>query len=178
MRVSSFVNPGKYNDMFPRLKGRGCEVKSLVEPLKQVWKIHKKNTAFDNKVSEALDALAAIQGIIDEYRGDAFFPDHIAKDFLNMTDTFLLAYSWLATECDKRALLLFNVVPKLHWMWHLAFRSRYLNPRRVATFIDEDFVKHRKLVASKSVAGPQMHRVPASLLMKYRWGMTLEGLTV
>ena len=53
-------------------------MKSLVWPLQTVWNYHKENTPFDKQVSEALGGLGAIQGIIDEYKGDVFFPDHLA----------------------------------------------------------------------------------------------------
>ena len=72
-------------------------------------------------------------------------------------------------------MLLFSVVPKLHWMWHMGFKAKFLNPRRGATFIDEDFVKHMKKVAGKGVSGTPMHLVPSVVTKKYRWGLTLQG---
>ena len=36
--ISSFVDPKKHKSDWPRLKGRGCEIKSLVVPLARIWK--------------------------------------------------------------------------------------------------------------------------------------------
>ena len=138
--------PTEHDKHFPRLKGRGCEVKSLAFPLLTIWKAKKANTTFDNKVAESLDAMATLTGILDEFKGDAFFPDDQAQQFLQVTEKFLKTYSWLSVACKRRDLVLFNVVPKMHWMWHMAWRSKFLNPRLGATFIAEDFVKHMKKV--------------------------------
>ena len=32
LKISSFVDPAKYDEKYPKLKGRGCEVKSLAAP--------------------------------------------------------------------------------------------------------------------------------------------------
>eukprot|EP00969_Alexandrium_andersonii_P213976 9449416-Alexandrium_andersonii.AAC.1 len=60
---------------------------------------------------------------MDEHRGDAFLPVSVVSHFQALTDKLLRGYSWLASECDKKSLLLFNLVPKLHWFWHMAARA-------------------------------------------------------
>ena len=174
LTISSFADPKKYNTTFPRLRGRGCEVKSLVVPLLNVWKAKKRNSAFDNNVCKCLGDMASLICILDEFKADAFLPDDSAVKFLQLAESFLKCYCWLSVASEKRKLVLFNVVPKLHFMWHMAWRAKFLNPRLGATFIDEDFVKHMKKVTAMSVSGTPMHEVPKTLVGKYRWGLSLD----
>jgi hypothetical protein len=173
--ISSFVEAHKRRDQFPRLKGRGCEVKGLVGPLHKVWNHYAENTLYDKQVSACLAHLEGLNTILDEHRGDAFFSSVSASKFLHSTNKFLIGYSWLGHESDKCGELLFSAVPKLHWMWHMAWRAQFLNPRRVATFIDEDFVKHMKHLAASCAAGTALHIVPHKLMGKYRWALGLEN---
>ena len=46
LSIASFVNPDKHDTTYPRLKGRGCEVKSLVGPLCDIWARVKKKSYF------------------------------------------------------------------------------------------------------------------------------------
>ena len=101
-------------------------------------------------------------------------PDDVALDFRRHMDVFLLAYTWLGAEADKLHELRFTAAPKLHWAWHLAYKAFYLNPRRSACFLDEDFVKHCKTLGAKCTASTQLHRVPLSMMTKYRYGVDFE----
>eukprot|EP00959_Pyramimonas_sp_CCMP1952_P309646 6480016-Pyramimonas_sp.AAC.1 len=174
--LSSFTNPANHDKQYPRLKGRGCEVKSLLLPLQAVWLRYKKNGAFYTVVSESFDAITQVQYIIDEFKADLFAPDTEAAKCLAQANQFLLTYCRLATMSDRRMLMLFSAVPKLHWVWHMAHRGLYLSIRRGATFVDEDFVKHMKKIGSKCISGTPMHDVPFSLVTKYRWGLSVEVL--
>ena len=176
LSISAFTNPEKPYDSFPRLKGKGCEVKSLLNPLNRLWPKLQKRNSFHNTVGVCLSELACLQNIIDDYKADAFLPDAISQKLLSHTDKFLIAYSEAAHHCNLVAkLCLFNVAPKFHWLWHMSFRSRFMNPRRCACFIDEDFVKHMKQVAAKSVAGTRLHLVPRRVIAKYRWGLSMQS---
>ena len=172
--ISSFVNPQAHDKHFPRLKGRGCEVKSLLFPLQSIWEKLKKTGRFYAKVSESFEAMTRVQNIIDEYKDDLFMPEETALELLEETNRFCQTYCWLANASARRHLMLFDVAPKLHWLWHMGFRARFLSVRRSATFIDEDFVKHMKKVWAQSVSGKPMYKVPADVLEKYRWGVSLQ----
>ena len=125
-------------------------------------------------VKVLLENLAQIQNILSDYKHDLFLPPRTAALLRKTPDAFLMYYTRLGNACDAKGRLLFNAVPKLHWLWHMAARSRYLNPRRAATFIDEDFVKQLKRICAKCVAGTQQHFVPRRLMLKYRWGVGLQ----
>jgi len=103
-------------------------------------------------------------------------PPEASSELKIKTDKFLTAYTRAGNLANGKALCLFNAVPKLHWLWHMAVRSAFLHPRRGACFIDEDFVKHMKKIAARCVSGTKQHLAPTKLLLKYRWGVGLQAL--
>ena len=174
--LSSFVTVKKAATEYPRLKGRGCEVKNLVAPLLSVFpQFARRRDAHDAKVVEALSALLRVQDTLDEYKGDCFLPCAVALQFRVDMDIFLSAYTHLGVQADARSSLLFSAVPKLHWAWHLAHRAMYLNPRRAACFIDEDFVKHMKTLGTRCTASTPLHKVVPAMMVKYTYGVGLEA---
>ncbi len=103
-----------------------------------------------------------------------FFPIDKAIDFRDVMDTFLGCYTYLGNAANASDMLCFSAVPKLHWAWHLAYRAFWLNPRRVACFLDEDFVKYMKHFAGRCGCSTQLHRVPLFMFQKYRYGAELD----
>ena len=146
LSASSFLDPKKPRDTFPKLKGQGSEIKGLVDPLLEVWKDVTTTSGFDNRLLTALQALSDMQGILTEHKFDAFLPVDASKALVVFTDIFLREYSAIGVMADNMTppQFLFSGAPKLHWLWHMSYRSHFLNPRRVATFSGEDFVKHQK----------------------------------
>ena len=121
-----------------------------------------------------LKHLVAMHNIFDEHRG-AYFSDANANRFFEETMAFLGDWTWLGNSADQSGDLLFSAVPKLHWLWHLAARCRFLNPRRVATFSGDDFVKPMKCLGASCSSGTALHNVPKMLMGKYRYALSLEN---
>jgi hypothetical protein len=175
LAISSFIEEKQARTAFPRLKGKGAEVKNLVKPMLAVWSKFKKRTVHDRRAESALSALDRMLDVIDEHKPDAFFTMESHHKFVSDTNLFLDDYTFLGVEAEKRRELLFSAVPKLHWLFHLAIRSKWLNPRRVACWLDEDFVKFMKRIAARCVAGTALHKVPVATMAKYRWGLYIES---
>ena len=176
MSTSSFIPSTGRKSTYPKLKGRGAEIKGLALPLLAVWSKFKRDTVHDRKVQKALSLLCDMQHILDDWKEDAFMSTAASETFMNTTEDSLREYSYLGDQAGRSGKCLFSAVPKLHWLWHMAYRARWLNPRRVATFMDEDFVKYMKMIGERCTAGTQLHNVPISLMDKYRWGMFVESL--
>lgn len=174
LSLSSFVDTKKPRTSYPRLKGRGSEVKNLVGPMLAVFKRFGATWEHAEHALSGLASLLQINEILDDYRGDAFLPINIALEFRTVMDKFLESYTHLGIAADASGILCFSAVPKLHWAWHLAYRAYWLNPRRVACFLDEDFVKYMKQLASRCACSTQLHRVPIFLMEKYRYGVELD----
>ena len=160
---------------FPVLKGRGCQVKGLLKPLSDVWEELASDSEYNRRVQSLMYNMLRIQAILDDNNAAVFLPLDDAKIFEEQINEALLTYSWLGRRSDENGDLLFKAPPKLHCMWHWGARARMLNPRRVACFIDEDFVKHMKKIAVSCMPGTALHKAPAKLLQKYRWAMHLQS---
>ena len=81
--------------------------------------------------------MADLHCMLDEFERIYFLPRRGGRE-----NSFVKGYSVLSLASAEQGLLLFNVVPKMHWLWHMAWRARFLHPRLGSTCIDEDLVKH------------------------------------
>jgi hypothetical protein len=178
LSLSSFLDMDQQTKSFPKLKGKGAEVKHLLVPLARVWRRSAATSDFYALVSDASSSLARAQEVLDLHKYDLFLSQDSVHIFQTSIDDFLRGYTRLGLLADSKGFLLFSAVPKLHWAWHLAQRASFLNPRRAACFIDEDFVKHIKKLASASASGTALHRIPGKLMAKYRHALSLEGCKV
>ena len=118
-----------------------------------------------------------MQDIIDAHANDVLMPRESHRELVLCTERMVNAYSWLATQADAKGLLVFSLVPKLHWVWHMANKAIYSNPRRVACWLDEDHMKHLKRLATSCTHGGARHLVPAAMLKKLRWAMLVQQYT-
>ena len=162
------------NTQYPKLRGRGSELKGVLHPVRAVWEKRKGACARDNMVSKSLDALCGLQEIMDGHKRDLFLPESAIDDFQRYTDIFLAEYSKLGVDADKSGVCLFTAAPKLHWFWHMSHRSAFLSPRKVATWAGEDFMKHMKKIANRACVGNRLECVPVKLMARYRWGLYID----
>ena len=174
LSLSSFTNPQKPRGHYPKLKGKGAEVKGLVGPLCQIWHTCMEGGREDHaRIGRCLQYLYNIQNTIDEYASELFFPKEVVGGFRAEIDALLSDYCALAAQADADGDLLWNLAPKWHWFWHLGHRAQYAHPRRGACLIDEDFVGKIKVVAQAALAGTQLHNVVLKVMEKYIWGRSL-----
>ena len=174
LALSSFVDTAKPFRSYPKLKGRGAEVKNLVGPL---WCALNTLGLPGDEIAQCkrgLKHLRDICNVLDDYRSEVMLPTPVAAAFQVSMDSFLNAYVWLANRADAADELCFSGAPKLHYAWHLAHRAALINPRRVACWLDEDFVREMKELAKGCASAAQLHRVPIFWAQKYRYGCDLE----
>ena len=68
IRMSSFCNPCKPAAHYPKLKGKGAEVKGLIAPLAHVWEGLMDNSNYDHlRIQACLMNIVRIQNIIDDH---------------------------------------------------------------------------------------------------------------
>ncbi len=95
---------------------------------------------------------------------------------MNHVDEFLIAYSLLANKADERRLVMWNLVPKHHMLWHLAQKSLFLNPRRNNCMMDESYLHYLKKVVASCASGTPMENVPTKVAEKHVWAMHFENV--
>lgn len=175
LSLSAFCDPAKPSGHFPKLKGKGAEVKGLVGALSIVWGGLMDSSKHEhNLIKAALDQVLKFQNIIDDFSQDLFLPQEQVRALQNHVHEFLRIYTELAHIADQQGLLLWNMAPKFHFLWHLAQRAEYLCPRRSACHIDEDYVGQVKKIAQACSAGTQLHHIAAKVVEKIRWGKGLQ----
>ena len=173
IELSSFLKDARYpRAHYPRLKGKGAEVKDLAIAARSVWqKRARPGNAEDALILEVLSTQCDIQQLVDSSSSELFMPPEDARLLQAKVDRYLVGYSRLARAADLRGELVWAVKPKHHALWHWSRRARFLHPRRGSCWGDEDYVGRIKTLTQQSTAGAAWHRIPATLAVKYRWGM-------
>jgi len=172
LTISLFVDPDKPRSTYPRLKGKGCEAKCFVEPLLFAWEQLAEYTTYEHgRIATLLRKQIDAQNILSDNSGQCFLPEVDAVHFANLINDMLLVYTKLANKADEDGLLLWPFTPKWHWLYHMAQRAVYLNPRVSSCFLDEDYVNRVKIIVGASVFGTPAALVPMKVADKIRWTM-------
>ena len=142
LSLASFTDKDKPRTEYPVLKGRGLAIKDLVGPLCHAWEVFRCGTTYEYEaIKDLLGHQYAMISILKENAGNLFLPDDDGIQFRRHTDQFLNCYTALARQADIDGWYLWKLVPKVHWLWHLADKSRFLNPRANACMLDEDPIR-------------------------------------
>lgn len=174
LTLNSFVAPEQPTKQYPKLKGKGAEVKDLVLPVMDVWAEHmNKRSEHDQHVLAALRAQVEVQTLLSENATRAILPKQVVSKLQRSMMRMLQEYSVLANYADRNGDLLFSVLPKHHWAYHIGEHAAFVNPRKGNTMIDEDFVGRVKDIVCACVSGTKPHAVPEKVVLKYRLGMRL-----
>ena len=97
----------------------------------------------------------------------ARIPLDIAHEMQNRCDGFLLHYHWLAKCSEHRLELNYNFTFKCHFLWHIVYYARYLNPRLSWCYEFEDFVGVMILCAKSCMAGTPLRLVGNNCLENF-----------
>ena len=97
-----------------------------------------------------------------------------ANDALFLMETALASYVYLNCEAESRNRWLYNVVPKVHYAWHLAFNFRFMNPRHCWTYKCESWVGYISRIAASCSHGVRLTRLTVPLADKYRYYVYLR----
>lgn len=171
LTLTSFVDTRKPHGHYPRLKGKGAETKNVVEAVHHAWLTLVPDT-FESKaeIANMLRHQVEAQNILHDFSSDLFLPKEVACQFQEHIQNVLLTYQRLAAAADASGDLLWNQPTKFHWLYHLAERSHFLNPRKACTMLDEDYVGHIKDLTHACAAGTELHDMVTKSAEKYRWG--------
>ena len=118
-----------------------------------------------------LQAQCVLQDILSEHKDSMRLPADACSNLVKYTDIVLVCYSQLANWADFHGHRLFNIVPKHHYMWHMARQAKWLNPRKTNTMLDETFMGIVKDIVRACAHGNPCHKIHMSFLEKYRWAL-------
>ena len=86
----------------------------------------------------------------------------------------LRSYMWLAWESQSRGLLLWKLIPKLHYWMELAFQANSINPRYAQTYAGESLVGRVMTMYKLSFFGPFRRVIQEKILKKYLIGLEIK----
>ena len=86
----------------------------------------------------------------------------------------LMHYTALANRSAQLAEWRWNVVPKMHMLWHWSRQCQYIHPRDTGTYMDEDFVGIIKEICRACTGGMAIPRLPGTVMRKYAQGCLLR----
>ena len=119
----------------------------------------------------ACQYLCEVHDILDEFSHELFLPPEVAANLLEASEKHLVHYDYCAGYADSRGDKLFTVAPKHHMIYHWACKAQFLNPRRCACWVDEDYVRVIKQIVRSCTAGMQLHNIGETVAAKHSWGL-------
>ena len=151
-----FCDPSQPRKTFPKLKGRAAEIKHLMPALLWVWReFRTPGDAIHDQVELCLQCLVFLDETMDAHRHLDAFPENVAENFqqagfaLSASMNFLLIH--FATR--RPAEFLFNIVPKNHYLCHIALAAAYINPALGLCYTGEDMMHQMKRLSAGCVKG-------------------------
>ena len=166
---------------FPKLRGKGAQLRHLMPILAVIWKRHmRRDNSKDMHVERMLDHLVRFYKCLDHKNAMGVHPFHlpmsIALKMLNNVQNVLLHYSWLSEQSLSQvpARFKWNIVTKFHYFWHLAKQAQDINPRMAWCYANEDFVGKIAVIGMSCRHGQVAAWRSNSLMMKYIFGITLR----
>ncbi len=168
MKLSMFENPGG----FPRLKGRGAEIRHLAAPLHFVFCKHMDEANKQHRqIKLALAFSVELEEMLDSFADAYTFPQDVADRFLRSCYSFVALVSALGQHFHNEGTLLFNFTVKSHYLLHIGRVAQYMNPRLAWCYAGEDFMHVMKTIIAASSSGTAPHLVVSKALRKYVQGL-------
>lgn len=166
LQLSMLGNVDRPFSDFPTLHAKGAETRHLVPVLAAF--IEEEN--FGGEVCR--HQLVALQGMTRFYQLCDSQPMFLSSDASNACVGFmeasLASYSWLHLEASSRDRYLYNIVPKVHYAWHLAWDCRFLNARHKWTYKCESWVGTISGIGSSCSTGNRITKITVPLAEKFR----------
>ena len=156
--------------MHSTIKAR--QTRYLVPVCEKLCRDYCDNTIYSRRRLYCLQNLSKLYDIVDQ--NGIFLTDKAAKAFGEATSRFLLHYSALAKHAMDEGKYQWSIVPKFHFMEHIAEDAVFLSPKAFWCYSGESFVGTITSLAQSCLAGLPPHRVSETVCIKYRIGKHIQ----
>ena len=177
LTLNMFVKARTPAAKFPKLKGKAVEIKTFGRPLLTVWT--EKMTP-GNPQHEAVKTLltdsVALEDLLLDNKDVHKFPPTVANSCLVICERYLQVLTYLSQSYAAEGSMVFNVVPKAHFLWHTCWDSRHISPRHTYCYSGEDYMNHMKKMAGACLKGVQPHLISKKMCERWVYGMTFVML--
>ena len=128
--------------------------------------------ANDTTILQLLQSLANYYTILGckEYALPRRDQRRFARSIWNMLRLYSRMSEWAISQRPVR--MMWNEVPKFHYLAHIALLSVLANPRMHWCYMDEDFMKLMKAIAEKCTSGTPSHMVFTKIAGKWGFGVS------
>ena len=165
----------EHKDGFASLWAKAAESRELLVAM--VLILERCDSGSDRD-GHRLAAAKALQGMYHIFAmAPMFLSEAESTAALESVNTYYEHHTWLLHNALANNRLLYNVVPKTHYLWHIAFLSRWMNPRYLWCYDAEDFM-HVIVATSKAcIAGSPMMIVGNKVMENFSlsYELTVSG---
>jgi hypothetical protein len=158
---------------YPELQSKAKEAEHFCLALAEVWETYADHTdPVHISISEVMRSLCFLFNVC---RADGYqLCESDKRHIMHHADNLLLHYTALANKSAQQAEWRWNIVPKMHMLWHWSRQCQYIHPRDTGTYMDEDFVGIVKEICRASTGGMAIPRLPGTVMRKYAQGCLLR----
>ena len=181
LSLNSFRDTDKPHAHFPLLKGKGAQIRHVVQIIALIWKCHMRHSneyRNDRVFDKVLGSLVAFYECLDYHdaRGIHPFhlPAHVSTKVLKHVEQLLVFYHHLSKDSMLKETFRWNVVPKHHYFLQIANETFHLNPRMTWCYENEDFVCNIAIIGMSCRHGQVAASRSKGLCTKYISGITLR----
>ena len=166
LQLSMLGNVERPFSEYPALHAKGAETRHLVPVLAAFVAEENDGSEVCRHQITALQCMTRFYNLCDTQ--PMFMSAESSNEVVLQMETCLASYSWLHLEAAQRGRYLYNIVPKVHYAWHLAWDCRFLNARHKWTYKCESWVGNVSDIASSCATGNRITKITVPLAEKYR----------
>ena len=142
LHIGMFTKRATPNSNYPKLRGRACEIKMLGLPLVSVWQhYHDPTSVVHGQIRMMLQASVRLETILSETSDCNVVPPGPYARLMTACNNLLVLYSAVHQHYAGLGMLMFNVIPKLHLLYHACEMSQYLHPKLTWCYIGPSVIQ-------------------------------------
>ena len=179
LTLSMFVDPSRPHLSHPVLTTRvkAAESRQLVPCVADIWRDLQDGSDFEAHMLRTLDSLAAFYDILNENAHSYTLPNDKLIGLQGHVKTCLIHYNALSDLSRSAGRgMAWHQVPKFHFWEHVAEQASVQNPVWSWCYVDEDFMRIVKDIATSCTAATALPKVAGKVAEKWRlgWGLRLS----
>lgn len=166
------INTGPQNWAVLSSTVKAAATRALVPVVRQLCTELCSGTMVSVQRVLALEAMETYYTVME--RNGFVLPPSESAQLLEAVERLLLHYNYLTQQALSQGHLLYNLVVKHHFLWHVADQSKWLNPRSSWAYSYENFIGKIGTCARSLVFSTPPHLVPTKLVENYRLALCLR----
>ena len=175
LTMSMFCDEDAPHASFPSFTTsvKATVTRHLVPVVTEVFQdLHNADRDEDRDMLQLLKSLTQYYKCLEckEYRLPRRTQQRLETCVWNMVRLYSRMSHWAEAQVPAR--VMWNEVPKFHYMTHIGFWSRLANPRWSWCYVDEDFMKTMKSIGQACTSGTPSHMVFSKVSRKWGFGVS------